>query len=54
MAGHVWPILDPAALGAGRVVGDAPRWQAVVEATSRGATGGEGEHLVNRSTVGAG
>eukprot|EP00964_Phaeocystis_antarctica_P141443 scaffold106480_cov89-Phaeocystis_antarctica.AAC.2 len=39
---RAWPILDPAALGAGAAVGDAPRWQAVVEATSRGARGGEG------------
>ena len=38
----MWPILDPAALGAGAAVGDAPRWQAVVEETSRGARGGEG------------
>ena len=38
----MWPILDPSALGAGKAVGDAPRWQAVVEATSRGAKGGEG------------
>ena len=38
----MWPILDPAALGAGAAVGDAPRWQAVVEGTSRGARGGEG------------
>jgi len=38
----MWPILDPAALGAGRAAAGAPRWQAVVEATSRGVSGGEG------------
>ena len=38
----MWPILDPAALGAGKAVGDAPSFQAVVEVTSRGARGGEG------------
>ena len=38
----MWPILDPSALGARRADGDAPRWQAVVAASSHGASGGEG------------
>ena len=38
----MWPILDPTALGARRADSDAPRWQAVVAATSHGASGGEG------------
>ena len=37
-----WPILDPAALGMTRAATDPPRWQAVVEATSVGASSGEG------------
>ena len=38
----MWPILDPSALGARRADSDAPRWQAVVAASSHGASGGEG------------
>jgi hypothetical protein len=38
----MWPMLDPSALGARRADGDAPRWQAVVTASSHGASGGEG------------